>query len=68
MAQWVRAWDFLIDGHAVQEVGGSNSSRGATVGGVFHPTRQLARFSPQNMLSIVNSKFIYSYSLYMVKQ
>jgi len=35
-------------------VGGSNPSRGITLGGVFHPTRQLARFSPPNMPYIVN--------------
>ena len=50
--------DFLTHGHAVWEVGGSNPSRGNIVG-VFHPTRQLARFSPPNMPSIVKSKFIY---------
>ena len=48
MAQWVRAWDFLICGHGVREVAGSNPGRGTIVGGVFNPTRQLARFSPPN--------------------
>ena len=57
MAYWVRASDFCTRGHAVREVGGSNPGRG-TVRGVFHLTRQLARFSPPSMLSIVNSKFI----------
>jgi len=56
----VRAWDFLTRGHAVWEVGGSNPDRGTTVGGVFHPTRSLARLSPPNMPYIVNSKFIYN--------
>jgi len=51
-------WDFLTHGHAVLEVGGSNPISGTILGGVFHPTRQLARFSQPNMPSIVNSKFI----------
>ena len=56
MAYWVRVWDFLVHGHAMQEVGGSN---GTIVGGVLHLTGQLARFSlPPNMPSFVNSKFI----------
>ena len=55
-SEWVRTWDFLTHGRAVQEIGGSNSGRGTIAGGVFHPTRQLARFSPLNMQYIVNSK------------
>jgi len=58
MAWWVRAWDFLTNGHAVLEVGGSNPRRGTILGGAFHPTKQLAKFSPPNMPSIVNSNFI----------
>ena len=49
----VRAWDFLV---YVREVGGSNPGCGTTVGGIFHPTRQMARFSPPNMSSIVNPR------------
>ena len=59
LASCVRAWDFLARGRAVREVGGSNPDRGTIVGGVFHRTRELARFSPRNMPYIVNSKFIY---------
>ena len=44
--------------HAMREVGGSNPGRGTIVGGVFHPTGQLAKFSPTNMSYILNSKFI----------
>jgi len=44
-------------GHAVQEIGGSNPSCDNIVG-VFHPTKQLARFSPPNMSYIENSKCI----------
>ena len=44
-------------GHAVWEVGGSNPSHG-TIVGVFHPTRQLVRFSSPNMPYIVNDKFL----------
>jgi hypothetical protein len=44
-------------GHAVREVGGSNPCCDTIVGGVFHPTRQLARFSAPNMPIILNSKF-----------
>ena len=40
--------------HAGREVGGSNPGRGTIVGGGFHPTKQLARFSPPNMSYIVN--------------
>jgi len=36
---------------------------GAIDGGVFHPTRQLARFSPQNMPYILNSIFFKIISL-----
>jgi len=43
---------------AVQETGGLNPGSGNIVGGVYHPTRQLARFSPPNMPYIVNNKFI----------
>ena len=53
MAQWVSAWDFLIRGHAVRDVGGGNSGRGVIAGRVFHPTSRLARFS-----YFVNSKFV----------
>jgi len=45
-------------GHAVLEVGGSNRRRGTMVGGVFNPTKQLVGFSPPNMPSIINSKFV----------
>jgi len=38
--------------------GDSNPGRGTVVGGVFHLTKQLARFSPPNMAYILNSKFI----------
>ena len=51
-------WDFLTIGHTVREVGGPNPGRGTVVGGVYHPIRQLVRFTPPNMPSIVNSKFI----------
>ena len=37
-------------GHSVREVTGSHLGHGTIVGGVFHPTRQLARFSPSNLL------------------
>jgi len=43
-------------GHVVREVGGSNPGRGTIVGGVFHSTRQLARFSALNKPAIVNSR------------
>ena len=56
--KWVRAWDFLTHGHAVRGVRGSNPGRDTIAGGVFHPTRQLAKFSPPNMPYIVNSEFI----------
>ena len=36
------------------EVAGSRLGRGAIVGGVFHPARQLARFSLPNMPFILN--------------
>ena len=58
MASWVRVWDFFTCGNDVREVGGYNPGRDAIIGGNFHPTRQLARFSPPNMPYIVNSKFI----------
>jgi len=38
----------------VREVGSSNPGRGIIVGKDFHPTRQLARLSPANMLSNLN--------------
>ena len=41
----LRGWDFLTHGRAVREVAGSNPGRGTIVGGVFHPIRQLTRFS-----------------------
>jgi len=41
----------------VRGVGGSNLGHGIIVGGVFHPIRQLAKFSPLNMSYIVNCKF-----------
>jgi len=49
--------DFLTHGHAVREVQGSNAGP-TIVGGVFHPTTQLAIFSPPNTPYIVNSKFV----------
>jgi len=58
MASWVRAWDFLTPGHDVWEVRGSNPNCETIIGGVFHSTRQLARFSQLNMPYIVNSKFV----------
>ena len=45
-------------GHYVREVAGSRLGCGAIDGGDFHPTRQLARFSPANMPYFVNSTFI----------
>jgi len=47
-------------GHAVPEVGGLNPSHGTIFGGVFHPSRQLARFSQRNMPYIVKFKFIWN--------
>jgi len=44
-------------GHSVQEVLGSLLDYGTKVG-VFHPSRQLARFSPRNMPYILSSKAI----------
>ena len=43
-------------GHAVLEIGGSNPGRGTLIGGLFHPTRQLAMFTLPNMsyIKIVN--------------
>jgi len=41
-------------GHSVWEVAGSCLGHGTIVGGVFHPARQLARFSPPNMPYIQN--------------
>jgi len=38
--------------------GSTNPGRGTIDGGVFHPTSQVLRFSPPNMPSIVNFKFI----------
>ena len=58
MAEWERALYFLTHGDAMWEVGGSNPDRGTIAGGVFHPTGQLARFSPPNMPSIANSKCV----------
>jgi len=58
MAEWVRAWDPFTYGHAMREVAGSNPGRGIIRGErVFHPTRQLRRFSAPNMPYIVNSKY-----------
>ena len=48
-------------GHSVREVAGSCLGRGTIAGGVFHPTRQLARFSPPNMPYILN---LFRISLY----
>ena len=45
-------------GHSVREVAGSRLGRDTKLGGVFHPARQLARFSPPNIPYILNSKFI----------
>jgi len=42
--------------HDVRKVEGWNLGHGSIVG--FHPTNQLARFSPLNMPSIVKSKSI----------
>ena len=41
-------------GHSVREVEGSRLGRDIIVGGVFYPTRQLARFFPPNMPYIQN--------------
>jgi len=38
-------------------VGGSIPGHDTIVGGVCHPARQLIRFSPPKMPSIVNPKF-----------
>ena len=43
-----RVWDFLTHGHAVREVGGYNPGCAIRVW-IFHPTRQLARFSSPTM-------------------
>ena len=43
---------------ATGQVGGSNPGRSCIAEGIFHPTRQLATFSPPNMSSIVNSNCI----------
>ena len=40
--------------HSVQEIQGSNPSSGTMVGGIFHPARQLARFSQPIMPYILN--------------
>jgi len=44
----------FIYAHFVQEVTGSRLGCGTIVGGVFHPARQLARFSLLNIPSILN--------------
>jgi len=41
-------------GHSVWEVADSCLGCGTIVGGVFHPARQLARFSPLNMQFIIS--------------
>jgi len=41
-------------GHSVREVAGMRLGCDIIVGGVFRPARQLARFSPLNMPSILN--------------
>ena len=41
-------------GHSVQEVAGLRLGLGTIVGGVIHPARKLARFSPLNMPYIPN--------------
>jgi len=40
---------------------------GTIVGGAFHPTRQLVRFSPPNMPYLVNSKFILKFPRWSCK-
>ena len=45
----------LVHDRAVREVGASNPGPGTIVRGIFHPTKQLARSSPPN---IVNDKFV----------
>ena len=44
-------------GHSVPEVAGSRLGCGTLVGGVFHPARQLARFSPANMPHVLNMPY-----------
>jgi len=51
----VRLFTYVY-GHSVQEDAGSRLGRGTIVGGVVHPTRQLARYSPPNLPFILNSK------------
>jgi len=58
VARWIFTHGY---GRAVREVGDSNPIRGTIVRSVFNPTRQLARFSPPNMPSIVNYKYYYYY-------
>ena len=51
----------FIYGYSVRKVACSRLGRGTIVGGVFHPARQLTRFSPPNM-PYLNFKFIYNQS------
>ena len=48
------SWFTYGYGDSVREVAGSRLGRGTIVGGVFHPARQLARFSPPNMSYFLN--------------
>ena len=56
MASWVESVRLLTYGygHSMREVAGSPLGRGTIVGGIFHPAKQLARFSPPNMPDILN--------------
>jgi len=56
-----RAWDYLP--MVMVMLCGKSEDRipavlGTIVGGVFHPNKQLARFSPPNMPYIIEYKFI----------
>jgi len=59
VTSWIGAWGLLTRAHAVQEIAGSNPDRGSVVG-VINTIKQLARFFPPNMPSIVNSEFVYN--------
>jgi len=45
--------DIITPLYVVREAGGSNPGRDIIVGEASHPTRQLGRFSPPNIKSIV---------------
>ena len=61
MAEWLRAWYTLATMKLWRrEVVSSIPDRGAIVGWVFSPTRQLVRFSHLNMPFFQNSEFIWN--------